>query len=65
MPVQDDGSGIQNILKLLDSGVAVIPDPDPGRNDGPSRFRTFYETIKFGILNFGIEIYLIFVILDL
>ena len=35
--VRDDGSGTQNILKLLDSGVR--------RNDGPSRFRTFYETV--------------------
>jgi hypothetical protein len=31
--VRDDGSGIQNILKSLDSGLAVIPDPDPGRYD--------------------------------
>ena len=34
--VQDDGSGIQNILKLLDSGVR--------RNDDPSHFQTFSET---------------------
>ena len=30
--------------QLRHSLVAVIPGPDPGRNDG---------TIKFGILNFG------------
>ena len=44
--VQHDGSGIQNSLNLLDSGLAVIPDPDPGRNDEKENFSTFYETIK-------------------
>ncbi|MEA1947254.1 MAG: hypothetical protein U9N83_08120 [Thermodesulfobacteriota bacterium] len=34
-------------MKLLDSGLAVIPDPDPGRNDDSKRFSTFYEAIKF------------------
>ena len=33
-------------LKTLDSGLAVIPDSDPGRNDKKGRFLTFYETIK-------------------
>jgi hypothetical protein len=35
--------GIQNVLKSLDSGLAVIPDPDPGRND---KELTFYEFIN-------------------
>jgi len=26
--------------------LAVIPDPDPGRNDDKSEFLTFYETVK-------------------
>jgi len=26
--------------------LAVIPNPDPGRNDNKGRFLTFYETIK-------------------
>jgi len=30
-------------LKTLDSGLAVIPDPDPGRNDKKWGFLTFYE----------------------
>jgi hypothetical protein len=44
--VRDDGSGIQNILKSLDSGLAVIPDPEPGRNDALKEFQTFYEIVK-------------------
>ena len=36
--VRDDGSGIQNILKLLNSGVR--------RNDKKMVKVTFYETIK-------------------
>ena len=43
--VQDDGSGIQNILKLLDSGLR--------RNDVWREFQTFYGIIKFSFLNFG------------
>jgi hypothetical protein len=39
-------SGIQNVLNLLDSSLAVIPDPDPGRNDKKENFSTFYESIK-------------------
>ncbi|MEA1948075.1 MAG: hypothetical protein U9N83_12325, partial [Thermodesulfobacteriota bacterium] len=38
--------GIQKPLNLLDSGLAVIPDPDPGRNDKKGCFSTFYEIIK-------------------
>ncbi len=26
-------AGVQNLFERLDSGLAVIPDPDPGRND--------------------------------
>jgi len=26
--------------------LAVIPDPDPGRNDDKSEFPTFYEAVK-------------------
>jgi len=37
------GSGRQKYLKILDSGLAVIPDLDPGRNDGKENFWTFYE----------------------
>jgi len=33
-------------LERLDSGLAVIPDPDPGRNDKKGRFLTFYEFIN-------------------
>jgi hypothetical protein len=29
----DPVAGVQKLLKKLDSGLAVIPDPDPGRND--------------------------------
>jgi hypothetical protein len=36
--VQDDGSGIQNSLNLLDSGFR--------RNDAKENFSTFYETIN-------------------
>jgi hypothetical protein len=35
-----------NCLKRLDSGLAVIPDPDPGRNDGKRYFGAFYEIVK-------------------
>ena len=34
-------------LKTLDSGLAAIPDHDPGRNDGKWHFSTFYEFILF------------------
>ena len=37
-------AGVQNLLERLDSGLAVIPDPDPGRNDAKREFLTFYET---------------------
>ena len=37
--VRDDGSGIQNILKSLDSGLR--------RNDALMGFQTFCETINF------------------
>ncbi len=37
--VRDDGSGIQNILNLLDSGFR--------RNDRKTEKATFYETINF------------------
>jgi hypothetical protein len=33
-------------LETLDSGLAVIPDSDPGRNDKKGRFLAFYEFIK-------------------
>jgi len=33
-------------LNRLDSGLAVIPDPDPGRNDEKWLFSTFYELIN-------------------
>jgi len=42
-------AGVQvshKFLKTLDSGLAVIPDSDPGRNDGKENFGTFYECIK-------------------
>ena len=42
-------AGVQvshKFLKTLDSGLAVIPDPDPGRNDGKENFSTFYESIN-------------------
>ena len=42
--VRDDGSGIQNILKLLDSGFR--------RNDKQTEKVTFYEFSKFVISNF-------------
>ena len=38
-------------LKTLDSGLAVIPDTDPGRNDKKGRFLTFYETINYNFKN--------------
>jgi len=28
------------------TGLVVIPDPDPGRNDGKSELLTFYEIIN-------------------
>jgi hypothetical protein len=37
--VRDDGSGIQNLLNILDSGFR--------RNDGNTRELTFYDFIKF------------------
>jgi len=37
--VRDDGSGIQNILKSLDSGLR--------RNDASKDFQNFYDTINF------------------
>jgi hypothetical protein len=39
-------AGVQNLLERLDSGLAVIPDPDPGRNDGKENFSTFYKSIS-------------------
>jgi len=36
-------------MKRLDSGLAVIPDPDPGRNDKKPYFLSFYEFIKVEI----------------
>jgi hypothetical protein len=33
-------------LERLDSGLAVIPDPDPGRNDAKKGFLTFCGYIK-------------------
>jgi hypothetical protein len=44
--VKAGGQVSDKFLKTLDSGLAVIPDPDPGRNDKKGRFLTFYETIK-------------------
>jgi hypothetical protein len=49
-PVSGTGqarSGIQNVLNLLDSGLVVIPDSDPGRNDEKENLSTFYEAIIF------------------
>jgi hypothetical protein len=45
--VRDDGSGIQNILILLDSGFRrwKIPMPFAG-NDGNTKESKFYEVIK-------------------
>jgi len=43
-------AGVQishNLLKGLGSGLHVIPDFDPGRNDGEEHLSTFYDTIKF------------------
>ncbi len=39
--VRDDGFGIQNILKLLDSGVR--------RNDGKTEILIFYGFINVGL----------------
>ncbi len=39
---QDDGSGIQNILKFLDSGVR--------RNDGKAKKLTFFGFINFSFI---------------
>jgi len=36
-----------NCLKRLDSGLAVIPDFDPGRNDGKRYFVIFSEYFNF------------------
>ena len=41
-----------NCFKRLDSGLAVIPDLDPGRNDGKRYFGTFYEIVNFDALIF-------------
>jgi len=41
--VRDDGSGIQNILKSLDSGLR--------RNDALMEFQTFYEFINLNFKN--------------
>ena len=47
MPVRDDGSGIQNVLELLDSSLrrSKIPMPFPG-NDDQDVFQAFYEFVK-------------------
>jgi hypothetical protein len=48
-PVSGTGqvrSGIQNVLNLLDSGLAVIPDLYPGRNGGKENSLTFYPFFK-------------------
>jgi hypothetical protein len=37
-------TGIQLFQQLLDSGVVVIPDYDPGPSDG---IGTFYEFINY------------------
>jgi len=39
--VRDDGSGIQNILEALDSGLRW--------NDALKEFQTFYETINIDL----------------
>ena len=39
-------AGVQNLLERLDSDLAVIPDPDPGRNDAKRELLTFYVLIK-------------------
>ena len=41
------------MLKLLDSRLIAIPDPDPGRNDVLKGFQTSYEAIEF--INNGIS----------
>jgi hypothetical protein len=46
--VRDDGSGIQNILKSLDSGLR--------RNDALKEFQTFYETLKFNLLIWKVQV---------
>ncbi|MEA1946775.1 MAG: hypothetical protein U9N83_05675 [Thermodesulfobacteriota bacterium] len=37
-------------MNLLVSGLAVIPDPDPGRNDKKGCFSTFYNTVNINSL---------------
>jgi hypothetical protein len=47
-------AGVQvshKFLKTLDSGLVVIPDPDPGRNDKKGRFLAFYEAVNIGNKN--------------
>ena len=46
-----------NCLKRLGSGLAVIPDPDPERNDGKRYFETFYEIVEIGIINENEDFY--------
>jgi hypothetical protein len=46
--VRDDGSGIQNLVKALDSGACSGPRSGVRRNDSPSRPQTFYKTINVG-----------------
>jgi hypothetical protein len=50
--VRDDGSGIQNILKLLDSGSLIGVRDKLRRNDGKTGNSTFYEAIKISKLRF-------------
>ncbi|MBW1797548.1 MAG: hypothetical protein JRJ21_03885 [Deltaproteobacteria bacterium] len=33
-------------MERLDSGLVVIPDPDPGQNDEKENFSSFYESIN-------------------
>ena len=44
VPDSDQGAGVHNHMKRLDSGVR--------RNDGPRRFQIYYKTIKFDFYYF-------------
>jgi hypothetical protein len=44
--VDDPVEAVTPVDPGLDPGSAVIPDPDPGLNDGKRYVGTFYETVK-------------------
>ncbi len=43
-PVTPAKAGVQKLLKVLDSGLVVIPDLDPGRNDDNLIFGLFTKS---------------------